>query len=98
METGYQTGKDSIPWREAFPEYRDEDLPGISLLGARTKEGMTQTRLAEWTGIPQRHLSMMEHGKRPIGKKNVRLLGKVLKVDYRVLKSGQSGDKKPGDF
>jgi hypothetical protein len=27
---------------------------------------------------------MMEHGKRPIGKKNARLLGKVLKVDYRV--------------
>jgi hypothetical protein len=45
---------------------------------------MTQTRLSELTGIPQRHLSMMEHGKRPIGKKNARLLGKVLKVDYRA--------------
>jgi transcriptional regulator with XRE-family HTH domain len=59
-------------------------LPRVSLLGARTKEGMTQTRHAELTGIPQRHLSMMEHGKRPIGKKNARLLAKVLKVDYRV--------------
>jgi len=49
-----------------------------------TKEGMTQTRLSELTGIPQRHLSTMEHGKRFIGKKNARLLGKVLKVDYRV--------------
>jgi transcriptional regulator with XRE-family HTH domain len=54
------------------------------LLGAGTKEGMTRTRLAELTGIPQRHLSMMEHGKRPIGKNNAHLLGKVLKVDYRV--------------
>ncbi|MFH0788088.1 MAG: helix-turn-helix transcriptional regulator [Pseudomonadota bacterium] len=36
------------------------------------------------TGIPQRHLSMMEHGKRPIGKKNAHLLAKVLNVDYRV--------------
>ncbi len=83
-EMGFVDPEDSILWREAFPEYRDEDLPGVSLLGARTKEGMTQTRLAELTGIPQRHLSMMEHGKRPIGKKNARLLAKVLNVDYRV--------------
>jgi plasmid maintenance system antidote protein VapI len=83
-ELGFMDPADSIPWREAFPEYREEDLPGVSLLGARTKEGMTQTRLSELIGIPQRHLSMMEHGKRPIGKKNARLLAKVLKVDYRV--------------
>jgi len=81
---GFVDPDDSVPWREAFPEYREEDLPRVSLLGARTKEGMTQTRLADLTGIPQRHLSMMEHGKRPIGKKNARLLAKVLKVDYRV--------------
>jgi transcriptional regulator with XRE-family HTH domain len=84
METSHLRIVDSISWREAFPENREEDLPGVSLLGARTKEGMTQTRLVELTGIPQRHLSMMEHGKRPIGKKNARLLGKVLKVDYRI--------------
>jgi hypothetical protein len=53
METSHLKIVDSIPWREAFPEYREEDLPGVSLLGARTKEGMTQTRLAELTGIPQ---------------------------------------------
>jgi hypothetical protein len=51
METSFLKIVDSIPWREAFPEYREEDLPGVSLLGARTKEGMTQTRLAELTGI-----------------------------------------------
>ena len=84
METGQLNIVGSVPWREAFPEYREEDFPGVSLLGARTKEGMTQIRLSEMTGISQRHLSMMEHGKRPIGKKNARLLGKVLKVDYRV--------------
>jgi len=66
-ELGFMDSTDSIPWREAFPEYREEDLPGVSLLGARTREGMPQTRLAELTGIPQRHLSMMEHGKRPNG-------------------------------
>ena len=83
-EMGFVDLADSVPWREAFPGIREEHLPGISLLGARTKEGMTQTRLSELTGIPQRHLSMMEHGKRTIGKKNALLLGKVLKVDYRV--------------
>jgi len=83
-EMGFVDRADSVPWREAFPSIREEHLPGISLLGARTKEGMTQTRLSELTGIPQRHLSMMEHGKRTIGKKNARLLAKVLNVDYRV--------------
>jgi hypothetical protein len=84
MEISHLKIVDSVPWGEAFPEYREEDLPRVSLLGLRTKEGMTQTRLSELTGIPQRYLSMMEHGKRPIGKKNARLLAKALKVDYRV--------------
>lgn len=81
---GFVDACDSIPWRDAFPGYRDSDLPGVSLLGARTREGLTQTRLAELTGIPQRHISMMETGKRPIGKKHARFLAKVLNVDYRV--------------
>jgi transcriptional regulator with XRE-family HTH domain len=75
---------DSIPWWEAYPEYSEGQLIGKALAGARYREGTTQTRLSELTGIPQRHLSMMEHGKRPIGKKNARLLAKVLNVDYRV--------------
>lgn len=83
---GFESVKDSdsVPWREAFPEYRDEELPGVSLRGARIKESLTQTRLSELTGIPQRHISMMENGKRPIGKKNARVLAKVLDVDYRI--------------
>jgi transcriptional regulator with XRE-family HTH domain len=85
-----------VPERDAFLEYRDEDLPGVSLLDSRTKEGMTQTRLAELTGIPQRHLSMMEHGKRPIGKKNALLQGKVLKVDHRVFLEPKFRDRPTG--
>ena len=83
-DLGFMDADDSVPWRDAFPGYREDHLPGVSLQGARTREGLTQTRLAELTGIPQRHLSMMENGKRPIGKKNARLLAKVLNVDYRV--------------
>jgi hypothetical protein len=36
------------------------------------------------TGIPQRHISEMERGLRPIGKKNARLFAGVLKGDYRM--------------
>ena len=40
-------------------------------------------QLAEATGIPRRHISDMENGKRPIGKQNARKLTEVLNVDPR---------------
>ena len=46
---------------------------------ARSKERVTQSQLA------QRHISEMEHGKRPIRKERAKQLAEVLKVDYRVL-------------
>lgn len=73
----------AIPWREASP-YADEELPGVCLRGARRREGVTQKRLAEMTGIPQRHISEMENGKRPIGRQNARKLAKALHVGYKV--------------
>jgi plasmid maintenance system antidote protein VapI len=73
-----------VPWRELFPEYTDEELPGVCLAGSRLKEGMTQKRLSELTGIPQSHISEMENGKRPIGKKRAKILAKVLNVGYKV--------------
>jgi transcriptional regulator with XRE-family HTH domain len=54
------------------------------LSGGRHKEGLTQAELSILTGIPQRHISEMERGLRPIGKKNAKLFSKVLKVDYRM--------------
>ena len=73
-----------VSWRELFPEYSDEELPGVCLRGARYKEGLTQKQLAELTGIPQRHISMMENGKRPIGKEMAKRLGKALNIGYKV--------------
>jgi hypothetical protein len=58
--------------------------PGQRLAGARSKEGLTQRQLAAQSGIPQRHLSEMERGKRPIGKGRARVLGKALHTDYRL--------------
>lgn len=73
----------SIPWREAFKEFEGKE-PGTSLAGGRHKEGLTQVQLSELTGIPQRHISEMERGKRPIGKKNAKLFSKALNVNYRM--------------
>ena len=64
---GFVEVQESVPWREAFPEVADGSLPGVCLRGARHKEGLTQVALAQKSGIPQRHISEMENGKRPIG-------------------------------
>ena len=64
---------------EVFPERH----PGRMLRGARYREDMTQVQLAESTGLPRRHISEMENGKRPIGKANAKKLAEALNVDYR---------------
>jgi hypothetical protein len=74
----------SIPWRDAFPDLTDSELPGVSLRGARHREGLTQVELSHLSGIPQRHLSEMENGKRVIGKNRARKLAELLDVDYRI--------------
>lgn len=76
---------ETITHEEFFTKYFPGESNGsVSLRGARGKENMSQVRLAELTGIPQRHISEMEHGKRVIGKETARKLAKALKVDYRT--------------
>ncbi len=82
---GFRDVKDSIPWRDAFPELTTERIPGAYLKGIRKREEFSQAKLSEQTGIPQRHLSEMENGKRPIGKKNAVILANALNTDYRNL-------------
>jgi len=81
---GFQEARDTVSWRECFPAWSDAQLPGVTLAGARAKEGLAQVQLARLTGIPQRHISEMEHGKRPIGKERAKKLAEVLKVDYHI--------------
>lgn len=71
-----------VPWREVAE--KRGSIPSSVLRGARGKEELTQTRLSELTGIPQRHISEMERGRRPIGKETAKKLAVALKVDYRV--------------
>ena len=61
-----------------------EPTPVNMLIGARGKENVTQNQLSELTGIPRRHISDMENGRRPIGKQNAIKIGKALNIDYRL--------------
>lgn len=83
-DLGVQDASDSIGLAEVFPEYAGNPL-GLALRGARHREGFTQRQLAEMTGIPQRHISEMECGKRQIGRERAKRLAEALQVsDYRV--------------
>jgi DNA-binding XRE family transcriptional regulator len=72
-----------IPWRESV-HFQDMNS-GSVLAGARYREKLTQAALAERSGIPRRHISEMENGKRPIGKANAKKLAEALGVDARLL-------------
>jgi DNA-binding XRE family transcriptional regulator len=68
---------------EVFPEYMGKE-PQIALRAYRHRENLTQRQLAELTGIPQRHISEMENGKRSIGKELAKRLGKALNAEYKM--------------
>jgi hypothetical protein len=75
----------SITADEFFEKYfPGESKPGVCLRSARNTRDFTQKQLSELTGIPQRHISEMEHGKRTIGRERAKILAKALDVDYRV--------------
>lgn len=74
---------EAIPWRESRHYNDPAKLPGQVLAGARYRENLTQEELSERTGIPRRHISEMENGRRPIGKANARKLAEALNVDPR---------------
>jgi DNA-binding XRE family transcriptional regulator len=82
LESG-EEDEERIPWRDAFPCSKDA-VPGLVLAGQRKKNSMTQTALSAVAGIPQRHISEMENGKRPIGRENAKKLASALGVDYRL--------------
>lgn len=81
---GLQEAVDSISWRDAFPEFKDNEA-GTTLSGFRHRERLTQMQLAEATGIPQRHISEMENGKRIIGVVTAKKLAAALHCDHRRL-------------
>ncbi len=81
--TGAIETTDSILATEVFPDLATNPH-GVYLKGSRSREELTQVQLAEITGIPRRHISEMENGKRTIGKERAKKLAVVLHVDYRM--------------
>lgn len=81
---GYVDLQESVPWRDAFPEFSDKESPSVCLRALRRREGLTQKDLAEKAGIPQSHLSMMERGKMQIGVQRAKKLGKALNAGYKL--------------
>ena len=57
--------------------------PGYYLRLYRLRADLTQSTLADETGIRQHHLSEMENNKRALGKANAKKLAKILACDYR---------------
>jgi len=77
--------EEATPWRKlAKAEIEKYSEQGLALRGARYREGLTQKALAKLCGISQDNLSRMEHGKRTIGVKLAKKLGKVLNIDYHL--------------
>jgi plasmid maintenance system antidote protein VapI len=87
-EASDAAGTDAVPWRESA-HFQDVHS-GSVLSGARYRENMTQAVLSERSGIPRRHISEMENGRRPIGKANARKLAAALHIDPRLLLSVNS--------
>lgn len=82
--TGAVEANDTIPVSEVTPEL-DSNPGSLYLKGIRYRDNLTQEELSLRTGIPRRHLSEMENGKRPIGKELARKLAAALHCDYRRL-------------
>jgi len=72
--------EDLLTWEKAFPELG----PGDVLKGARDRQGLTQTELAEKIGVKPHHISEMERRKRSIGKDMARRLARALNTGYKV--------------
>ncbi|OQY13808.1 MAG: hypothetical protein B6I31_00405 [Desulfobacteraceae bacterium 4572_19] len=81
---GFADVSERIHVNELFEDFAENSLQGIALLGARTKENITQKQLSELTGISQVHISEIENNKRTIGKKQAKVLGKALNISSEV--------------
>ncbi|MDO9082948.1 MAG: helix-turn-helix transcriptional regulator [Humidesulfovibrio sp.] len=79
----YEVKEATIPWREALG-VKDEEIPGRALRGSRFRESITQVQLSKLTGVPQRHISEMENGKRTISKLMAKRFASVLNISYKV--------------
>ena len=80
-----EVSEGNITADEFFTKYfPGETKEAVALRGARGRENLTQKQLSEMTGIPQRHISELENGKRQPGKDWAKKLATALNCDYRL--------------
>jgi ribosome-binding protein aMBF1 (putative translation factor) len=80
-----EEAEESIPADEVFADLdKKYGKIGVTIRGCRSRDGLTQAELAKKLGIPQRHVSEMEHSKRPIGKKMAQKLAAIFNTNYRL--------------
>lgn len=56
----------------------------VMLRGIRGREALTQKEFGLRIGVKQENVSLMERGKRPIGKNMAKKIAKVFNTDYRM--------------
>ena len=83
IKQGCKLIDDEQDWMNAKGLFAERTSANM-LIGARGKENITQMQLSELTGIPRRHISDMENGRRPIGKQNAIKIGEALNISYRL--------------
>jgi len=67
-------------WRETSP-WTEAELPGVCVLGIRTREGLTQKQLAARTGLSVGRLSQMENHKREITPEEAQQLAQAMNAE-----------------
>jgi len=66
---------------EVFPDFHYGD----AIRGFRTRDKLTQKKLAEMIQASPKYISELENGKRDINENIAKHLAKVFDTDYRVL-------------
>jgi len=81
--------EDSVEWKstELHKKIKDRMHSGSFIRIDLYNAGMTQSALAEKTGIPQPHISQMISGKRPVNLENAKKLAKILHRDIKRYRS-----------
>jgi DNA-binding XRE family transcriptional regulator len=75
-----EDGEELYSVKEVFPE----SSPGNRLRGLRSREGLTQKKLAAVLGIRQHHVSEMEKGLRAISVDMAKRIGEKYNISYKV--------------
>jgi DNA-binding XRE family transcriptional regulator len=86
LETQCEDDNSPVAWeilaKERIEKYKKS---GLVLRGMRYREGLSQKKLAEKSGVTQNEISNIENGKRTVGKKIAEKLANALNFDYHLL-------------